>query len=106
MVTWQQIAQGEPNPFDVTYTTASPYSASYDEFVITDGSQIDLPSPSANDAVMVRDFGQSLTITTPSGTIIGQSVAAASVTYDSTEPALFVSDGSDWYLRGNENSIS
>jgi len=103
MVNWQQIAQGEPNPFDVTYTSTSPYSASYNEFVITDGNQIDLPSPSANEAVMVRDFGQTVTITTPSGQIWN---IGSQATYDSTEPILLVSDGTDWYLRGNEDALS
>jgi len=102
MVTWQQIGQGEPNPFDVTYTTNSPYSASYGEFVITEGSQVDLPSPTPNGAVAVRSFKQTVTITTPSGAIrdIGSKVHL-----ESPEYVLLVSDGTNWYVQSNESGI-
>jgi len=103
MVTWQQIGQGEPNPFDVTYTTNSTYSASYGEFVITEGSQVDLPSPSANEAVAVRSFEQTVTITTPSGNIRD---LGSSATFQSPEYLLLVSDGTDWYVQNNEDSLS
>jgi len=103
MVTWQQIGRGEPNPFDVTYTNNNTYSASYGEFVITEGSQVDLPTPQANEAVAVRSFEQEVTITTPSGNIWG---IGSSVTYQSSEYVLFVSDGANWYVQNNESSLS
>jgi len=103
MVTWQQIGRGEPNPFDVTYTANSTYSASYGELVITEGSQVDLPSPSANEAVAVRSFDQTVTITTPSGNIWD---LGSSVSFDSSEYLLLVSDGTDWYVQNNKSSLS
>jgi len=103
MVTWQQIGQGEPNPFDVTYTANSQYSASYGEFVITEGDQVDLPSPSANEAVAVRSFEQTVTITTPSGSIFD---LGTSPSFDSKRYIILVSDGTDWYPQNNEQSLS
>jgi len=103
MVTWQQIGRGEPNPFDVTYTQSSTYNASYGELVITKGTQVDLPSPSENEAVGVRSFGQTVTITTPSGSIFDLGTSAS---FDSKRYIILVSDSTDWYPQNNEQSLS
>jgi len=105
MVTWQQIGQGEPNPFDVTHTNNSTYRASYGEFVITEGSQVDLPTPQANAAVAIRSFEQQVTITTPSGNIRDSSTTG-NVHFSSARYIIFVSDGTNWYVQNNESGIS
>jgi hypothetical protein len=105
MVTWQQIAQGEPNPFDITRTSTDGYTASYDEYVITDQSSINLPSPQADSAVAVRadTKDRTVTVSTPSGSILD---IGSQADYQGPEPAIFVSDGVDWYVQNDEDQLS
>jgi hypothetical protein len=71
--------------------------------VITEGSQVALPTPQANEAVAVRSFGQEVTITTPSGSIFG---LGTSISFDSKRYIILVSDSTDWYPQNNEQSLS
>jgi hypothetical protein len=105
MVTWQQIAQGEPNPFDITRTSTDGYTASYDEYVITDQSSINLPSPQQDAAVAVRadTTDRTVTVSTPSGSILD---IGSKAYYEGPEPAIFVSDGVDWYVQNDEDQLS
>lgn len=105
MVTWQQIAQGEPNPFDITRTSTDGYTASYDEYVITDQPTINLPSPQQDAAVAVRadTKDRTVTVSTPSGSILD---IGSQAYYQGPEPAIFVSDGVDWYVQNDEQQIS
>lgn len=105
MVTWQQIAQGEPNPFDITRTSTDGYTASYDEYVITDQPDITLPSPQADSAVAIRadTATRTVTVTTPSGSILN---LGSQANYQGPEPVIFVSDGVDWYVQNNEDQLS
>lgn len=104
MVTWQQIAQGEPNPFDITRTSTDGYTASYDEYVITDQPTIDLPSPQQDAAVAVRadTKDRRVAVSTPSGSILD---IGSEAYYEGPEPAIFVSDGVDWYVQNDEQQL-
>lgn len=54
MVTWHQIDANGLNPFNVVRTSTDDYNASNKDFVITDKTQVNLPSPQVGSYVAVR----------------------------------------------------
>jgi len=95
---WQQLAGGSVNPYDVRRDDGTP-TADYGEHIISDGGTVTLPSPKADKAVLVSNISQDTTVTTSTGLVEQQS----DVTHLSSvsDPVLFVSDGSDWYVANN-----
>ena len=95
---WQQLAGGSVNPYDVLRDDGTP-TADYGQHVICDGGTVALPSPQANGAVLVSNISQNTTVTTSTGLVEQDS----QVTHlsDASDPVLFVSDGSDWYVANN-----
>lgn len=96
---WQQLAGGSVNPYDVLRDDGTP-TADYGQHVICDGGTVTLPSPKADRAVLVSNISQDTTVTTSTGLVEQES----EVTHSSSvsDPVLFVSDGSDWYVA-NKN---
>jgi len=95
---WQQLAGGSVNPYDIRRDDGTP-TADYGEHIISDGGTVTLPSPKADKAVLVSNISQDTTVTTSTGLVEQQS----DVTHLSSvsDPVLFVSDGSDWYVANN-----
>jgi len=100
---WQQLAGGSVNPYDIRRDDGTP-TANYGEHIICDGGTVTLPSASANEAVLVSNISQDTTVTTLTGLVEQKS----DVTHLSsvTDPVLFVSDGSDWYVANNLDYLS
>jgi len=100
---WQQLAGGSVNPYDVLRDDGTP-TADYGQHVICDGGTVTLPSPKADKAVLVSTISQDTTVTTSTGLVEQQS----DVIHPSSnsDPVLFVSDGSDWYVANNLNYLS
>jgi len=99
---WQQLSGGSTNPWTIRRDDGTP-TANYGDHIICDGGTVTLPSPQANEAVLVSNISSTTTIE-PNGTetIEGES----SVFFDQTDPIAFVSDGSDWYVSNNLDYIS
>lgn len=86
------------NPYTVVSPTGT-YSASEGEFVISDGSEITLPSPTQDGVVAVRGPANGAADVVPaSGQIQLQNNGVA---IQNGTDAVFVSDGSDWYVRND-----
>jgi hypothetical protein len=100
---WQQLAGGSVNPYDVLRDDGTP-TANYGQHVICDGGTVTLPSPKANEAVLVSNISQDTTVTTSTGLVEQES----NVTHiaNATDPVLFVSDGANWYVANNLNYLS
>jgi len=95
---WQQLAGGSVNPYDVLRDDGTP-TADYGQHIICDGGTVTLPSPQANEAVLVSNISQGTTVTASTGLVEQESDVTHSPT--ATDPVLFVSDGSDWYVANN-----
>jgi len=94
---WQQLSGGSTNPWTIRRDDGTP-TANYGDHIICDGGTVTLPSPQANEAVLVSNIS-SITEIVPNGTetIEGES----SVLFDQTDPIAFVSDGTNWYVSNN-----
>jgi hypothetical protein len=95
---WQQLAGGSVNPYDVLRDDGTP-TADYGQHVICDGGTVTLPSPKADEAVLVSNISQNTTVATSTGLVEQQSDVVHSSS--ASDPVLFVSDGSDWYVANN-----
>jgi len=98
---WQQLSGGSTNPWTIRRDDGTP-TANYGDHIICDGGTVTLPSPQANEAVLVSNIS-SITEIVPNGTetIEGKS----SVFFDQTDPIAFVSDGANWYVSNNLDYI-
>lgn len=98
---WQQLSGGSTNPWTIRRDDGTP-TANYGDHIICDGGTVTLPSPQANEAVLVSNIS-SITEIVPNGTetIDGES----SVLFDQTDPIAFVSNGVNWYVSNNLDYI-
>jgi hypothetical protein len=87
------------NPYTVVQTTDSLYSASEGEFVISSGSEVELPTPTQDSVVAVRGEPRTGVDVVPSSGQAQLNTNGISLEYG--ESAVFVSDGNDWYLRND-----
>lgn len=95
-------------PADLTLVTASsPYTARYNELVLTDVSggdvPITLPNAVLNATVAVQRVGSgsaALTVSPASGTVNGASSWSTNVLY---EIAKFICDGVNWYTKPDDS---
>jgi len=103
MTTWmEKISRGEDNPFTVEYASGESYTAGYDEAVIADVDELTLPFPEQNAVLVVQFVSDGTRVETLDGEIQDRnSIATLSV----NEPVVFVSDGTDWYVRNEMSSF-
>jgi len=89
------------NQYNVT-TITEPYTASNEEYIISDGSTVTLPEPSENAIVAVVSRDGTRVPVEPNATELVEFDSAARV--GTTGATYFVSDGTNWYLEsGREN---
>jgi len=89
------------NQYNVT-TITEPYTASNEEYIISDGSTVTLPEPRANAIVAVASRDGTRVPVEPNATELVEFDSFVRV--GTTGATYFVSDGTNWYLEsGREN---
>lgn len=91
------------NPYSIVSTTNSTYNASIGEFIITEGSEVILPSPSSNEVVVVRSpISSTVDVKASSDEVQGNTDG---IRQPAGRQVTYVADGDDWYVRNNIDYI-
>jgi hypothetical protein len=96
MVLKQIGGADDSSPWTLRRDDGTP-TANPGDFIICDGGTVTLPTPQQGAAVAVGNIEQITTITASAGQVEFE----PEVDIDNPEPAVFVSDGSDWFVAND-----